>query len=62
MSHILLVNCYQRRHTWLAIVRTGLKYIVFSEIRNEAEETVLVVETACIFCEVQAEAEEIVEH
>jgi hypothetical protein len=43
-------------------VRTGLKYIVFSEIRNEAEETVLVVETACIFCEVQAEAEEIVEH
>jgi hypothetical protein len=28
----------------------------------EAEETFLVAETACIFCEVQAKAEEIVDH
>jgi len=35
---------------------------VLCEIREEAEETVLIDETACIFCEVQAEAEEIVDH
>jgi hypothetical protein len=31
-------------------------------MRDEVEETIIVVETTCIFCEVQGEVEEIVDH
>jgi hypothetical protein len=44
------------------MVSKGLKQTVFYKMRVEVEETVIVVETTCIFSEVLAEVEEIVDY